>query len=89
MRVCYSVVSNSLRPHGLSPAGLFCPWDVSGKNIGVGLPFPPPGDFSNPGTALVSPASPTLAGGFFTTEPHGKPDQVKYKVLNQYLDKML
>ena len=79
----------SLRPHGLSPARLFCPWDFSSKNTGVGLPFPPPGDLSNPGIALVSPASPTLAGGFFITEPHGKPDNVKYRVLNQYLEKML
>ena len=35
-----------------------------------GLPFPPPGDLSDPG---IEPASPTLAGGFFTTEPPGKP----------------
>ena len=36
-----------------------------------GLPFPPPGDIPNPG---IEPASPALAGGFFTTEPPGKPD---------------
>ena len=35
-----------------------------------GLPFPSPGDLPNPGIAPVSPA---LAGGFFTTEPPGKP----------------
>ena len=35
-----------------------------------GLLFPPPGDLSNPGIKLVSPA---LAGGFFTAEPLGKP----------------
>ena len=35
-----------------------------------GLPFPPPGDLPNPG---IKPASPALAGGFFTTEPLGKP----------------
>ena len=29
-----------------------------------GLPFPPPGDFPNPG---IEPASLALAGGFFTT----------------------
>ena len=29
-----------------------------------GLPFPPPGDPPNPG---IEPASPALAGGFFTT----------------------
>ena len=25
-----------LQPHGLQPASLLCPWDSSGKNIGVG-----------------------------------------------------
>ena len=32
-----------------------------------GLPCPPPGDLPNPGIKPVSPASPALAGGFFTT----------------------
>ena len=35
-----------------------------------GLPFPSPGDLPDPGTI---PASPALAGGFFTAEPPGKP----------------
>ena len=30
-----SVVSNSLRPHGLWPTRLLCPWDFPGKNTGV------------------------------------------------------
>ena len=38
-----------------------------------GLPFPPPGDLSDPGTEPTFPASPALAGGFFTTEPPEKP----------------
>ena len=28
--------------------------------------FPPPGDLPNPGIKPISPASPALAGGFFT-----------------------
>ena len=32
----HSVVSNSLRPHGLKPARVLCPWDFPGKNTGVG-----------------------------------------------------
>ena len=36
------------------------------------LPFPPPGDLPNPGIEPRSPASPTLAGGFFSAEPPGK-----------------
>ena len=35
-----------------------------------GLPFPPPGDLPDPG---IEPASPALAGRFFTTAPPGKP----------------
>ena len=31
-----SVVSDSLRPHGLGPARLLSPWDFPGKNTGVG-----------------------------------------------------
>ena len=31
-----------------------------------GLPFPSPGDLTDPG---IKPKSPALAGGFFTTEP--------------------
>ena len=34
-----SVMSNSLRPHGLQPARLLCPWDSPGKNSGVGCHF--------------------------------------------------
>ena len=38
-----------------------------------GLPFPSPGNLPNPGMDPTSLASPSLAGGFFTTEPPGKP----------------
>ena len=38
-----------------------------------GVPFPPAGDLPNPGIEPASPVSPALAGGFFTTEPPGKP----------------
>ena len=36
------------------------------------LPFPPPGDLPNPG---IKSTSPILAGGFFTAEPPGKPQE--------------
>ena len=39
----------------------------------TGLPFPLPGDLPDPGIELISPASPALAGEFFTTEPLEKP----------------
>ena len=38
-----------------------------------GLPFPPPGNLPDPGIKPESPTVPALAGGFFTTEPPGKP----------------
>ena len=36
-----------------------------------GLPFPAPGDLTDPGTEPMSLVSPALAGGFFITEPPG------------------
>ena len=38
---------------------------------GTNLAFPTPGDLPDPG---IKPASPALAGRFFTTEPSGKPN---------------
>ena len=49
-----------------------------------GFLFFSPGDFPEPGTEPVSPA---LAGGFFTTEPPGKPKiigMVLMKVVQSY-----
>ena len=34
-----SVVSDSVRPHGLQPTRLFCPWDFPGKSTGVGCHY--------------------------------------------------
>ena len=39
------------------------------------LPFPSPGDLPDPG---IKPLSPALAGGFFITEPPGKPAKIDY-----------
>ena len=44
--------------------------DVFRQEYWSGLPFPPPRDLPDPG---IQPASPALAGGFFTIEPLGKP----------------
>ena len=40
---------------------------LSRQEYWTGLPCPPPGDLPDPGIEPVSPVSPTLAGGFFTT----------------------
>jgi len=46
-----------------------------------GLPFTSPGDIPNPG---IEPASPALAGRFFTTEPPGKPPYWAYETPNSH-----
>ena len=38
-----SVTSDSLRPHGLQPTRLLCPWKSPGKNTGVGCHALPQG----------------------------------------------
>ena len=49
----------------------FCPWDFPGKkDYWSGLSFPSPGHLPVSG---IKPTSPELAGGFFITEPPGKP----------------
>ena len=65
----HSVMSNSLRSHGLQPAKLPCLWDFPGKNTGAVCHSLLKGS-SQP---RDQPASPALAGEFFTTEPPGKP----------------
>ena len=62
-----SVVSDSLRPHGLQPA---CPWGFFRQEYWSGLPCPPPGDLPSPG---IEPRSPTLQAESLPTEPSGKP----------------
>ena len=42
-----SVTSDSLRPHGLQPARLLCPWDLPARIL-AWLPLPPPGESSQP-----------------------------------------
>ena len=68
----------------LSHVQLFAtPWIVDNEaplSIGFsrqvywsGLPFPIPGGLPHPWVKSECPASPAFAGGFFTTEPPGKP----------------
>ena len=44
-----SVMSDTLRPHGLYPARLLCPWDSPGKDTGVGRHFLLQGNLPDPG----------------------------------------
>ena len=67
-----SVVSDSLRPHGLYPTRLLSK-GFSRQEQWSGLPCPPPGDLPDPGIKPASLMSPALAGRFFTTSATGKP----------------
>ena len=70
----HSVVSDSLQHHGLHVAHQApLSMEFSKQEYWSGLPFPPPGELPNPGIKPLSPASPALASGAFTTEPLGKP----------------
>ena len=68
-----SVMSDSLRPHGLQPARLLCPWDSPDKNSEVGVSFPAwPGEQSR----VLSPngrggwISPNSTGGLTPFSTH-------------------
>ena len=58
---------------------------LSQQEYWSGLPFPPPGDLPDPSIKPKPPASPALAGGFFTTEPPGKLKLVYKEALIRYL----
>ena len=61
------MVSDSLRPHGLQPTRLLCPWDSPGKNTRVGCHALLQGNLPDSGIEHRSLKSLALAGGFFTT----------------------
>ena len=61
-----SVMSDSLRLHGLYPTRLLCPWNFPGKNTGVSCHFLLQGDLPDPGTEPMSLATSTVAGRFLT-----------------------
>ena len=61
----FSVMSNSLWPHGL-----FSPGNSPGQNTGVGSLIPSPGDLPSTG---IGPRSPSLQTDSLPAEPQGKP----------------
>ena len=68
--LCHEVMSSSFE----TPETVICQAPLSmvfpRQEYWSGLSFPFPRDLSDAG---IKPASPALAGGFFTTEPPGKP----------------
>ena len=70
--------SDSLRPRGLHPTRLLCPWDSPGKNTGEGCHALLQGIFP---TQVLNPRLlhlPALAGGFFTTGATWEAAQIKH-----------
>ena len=55
LSLSYSVVADSLQPHGLQPTRLLSPWDFPGKNTGVGCCFLLQGIFLTQGSNLGLP----------------------------------
>ena len=62
-----SVVSNSLRLHGLMLARLLYPWDSPGRDTGVGCRALLQGIYPTQGSYLCLLPLPALAGAFVTT----------------------
>ena len=59
VHVCL-VVSDPLQPYEPQLASLLCPWDSPRQAYWSGLPFPSPGDLSDPGIEPVSRVSPCI-----------------------------
>ena len=65
-----SVMIDSLRPHGLWPTRILCPWDSPGKNTGVGCHALLQRIFLTPGSNLG-----LLHCRLILSEPPGTPSQ--------------
>ena len=73
------MLSRSVMSNSVTPWTVVCQVPLSmefpRQEYCNGLPFPTPGDLPNPG---IEPVSLTLAGGFFTAVPPGKPQEAHY-----------
>ena len=87
VRACMLSHVDSLQPHRLWPTRLLRPPSMGfpRQEYWSGLPFPPPGDLPDSG---IKPASPALAGRFFTTEPPGMPKSVHLTIIQSGLGRI-
>ena len=67
-------MSDSLQPPWTAAHQAPLPMEFPRQEHWSGLPFPSPEDNPNPG---IEPMSPALAGKFLSTEPPGKPQNLK------------
>ena len=63
------IVSDTLRPHGLQPTRLLCPWEFSRQAYWNGLPFFSPECLPSPEIEPASPSSLLHCRWTLTTEP--------------------
>jgi len=73
MCVAHSVVSDSLQPLWTTAHQALLSVELFRQKYWGGLLFPPR-DLPDPEIEPESPESSTMAGEFFTTKPHGKPN---------------
>ena len=73
------VLSDSLRPQGLQPTRLLCPWGFSRQEYQDGFSCPPPGDLPNPG---IKPRSPAFQADSLLSESPGKPKNTRVSSLS-------
>ena len=78
----WSATSNSLQPHGRRPPSSSA-MEFSRQEYWRGLPFPTPGDLSDPGIEPGSLASTAWSSGFLTNVPSGKPSCISNSVKSE------
>ena len=71
----------TLRPHGLEPTRLLCPWDSPGNSIGVDCHFLLQGNLPDPG---IKPGYPILQADTLSSEPCLKKSDLTFYSPNHY-----
>ena len=70
LSMCSPLCPTLCDPMDYSPTRLLCPWNFSRQEYWSHLPFPSPGDLSDPG---IKPGLPAFQADSLPLEPPGKP----------------